>query len=228
MTERIPFKFETEFVKNPYAGLFVVAEGLDGSGNSTQIHKLSRGYFYSLSVGTGVEMKIEKEPTYGPFGAPVNYSLRRHLNVDDRTLQLGFTADRSDHLVGGGLEDYLRQKGSFLLMDRYFASTVAYGFAGGLDIDWLIALQSKFVVPDFMFFIDVPPEICLERIAKRAGGKEFDRYEKLEVLTRTRTGYMLLAEKIPGLIHTIDGNREVSAVTEDILREIKKSPKVRP
>lgn len=221
------FNYEFDWPVNPHPGFFGVVEGLDGSGNSTQIQRLAEGYFYDDLGITGKFIKVEKEPTYGVFGAPVNYALRRKLEVDDLTLQMGFSTDRSDHLTYGGVLDWLKVPGNVFLMDRYAASTIAFGYAAGLDINFLIAMQSKFTLPDEMFFLDTPPEVCMERLEKRAEGKPLDRFETLEKLRKAREWYLLLMDKIPGLITRIDGNRGVREITQDIISIIEKNPKRR-
>lgn len=146
------FNYEFEWQVNPHPGFFVVVEGLDGSGNSTQVKRLAEQHFYDWEGITGKFIRVEKEPTYGIFGAPVNYALRRKLEVDELTLQMGFSTDRSDHLAYGGILDWLRTPGNIVLMDRYVGSTPVFGYAVGLDMDFLIAMQSKFILPDEMFF----------------------------------------------------------------------------
>jgi dTMP kinase len=220
-------KYEYEWQINPYSGLFIVIEGLDGSGNSTQVDMLRHGYFADWFLDDR-RIKIEKEPTYGPFGAPVNYSLRRNLKVDDVSLQLGFSADRSDHL-NTAVIGHLKQQGNIVLMDRYFASTIAYGYAAEIDIDWLMAVQSKFIVPDLMCFLDVSPKICLERILDRneKTGRTLDRYEKLGLLQKAREGYLAFSRKAPGVMTIIDGDRSRREVNDEIIRKIGSIPKVR-
>lgn len=223
--ERLSFTYSTEFTRNPSPGFFMVVEGLDGSGNSTQVERLAKDCFYDWEGLNGKFIKVEKEPTYGPFGAPVNYALRRTLEVDDKTLQLGFTTDRSDHLNHGGILDHLKNPGNIVLMDRYFASTVAYGYASGLPIDWLISLQSQFIAPDLMAFVDVDPEICIERIRQRSNGAKFDRYEKLELLTKVREGYNLLMDKVPGLVHKVDGSGSITDVEDRLIVLVEQNDK---
>ncbi|MFH1863363.1 MAG: dTMP kinase [bacterium] len=222
--ERLSFKYEFEWQVNPYPGFFIVIEGLDGSGNSTQVDKLANQFFYDWEGITNKHIKVEKEPTYGPFGAPVNYALRRGFRVDDRTLQLGFTADRSDHIVAGDISKHLTTHGNILLMDRYVASTVAYGYARGLNPDWLIALQSTFFLPDLMFYLDASPAICMERMRKR-NPMAADLYEKEETLQRAQEGYYYLIDEFPGLIQKIDGNDSIANVYNKITAIIEKHPK---
>ncbi len=225
--ERLNFKYEFEWQRNPHPGLFIVVEGLDGSGNSTQVDKLAREFFFDPVGLSSKHIKVEKEPTYGPFGAPINYVLRRDLRVDDRTLQLGFTADRSDHLTAGDISKHLAIPGNVLLMDRYVASTVAYGYARGLNPDWLIALQSTFFLPDLMFYLDVLPAVSMERIRKRNLGAA-DLFEKEEILHKAREGYLYLINKLPGLIYKIDGSDGIENVYEKIIAVIEKHPKMNP
>src|SRR4030042_4726245 len=113
MAERITHTYEAEFILNPYPGLFVIVEGLDGSGNSTQIDCLKTYFTERLKEQKG-SLQVIKEPTYGPVGAPINWALRRELVIDDQTLQLMFIADRSDDLLNErtGIVKFLKTPGN--------------------------------------------------------------------------------------------------------------------
>lgn len=225
LRENPKFAYEFEWQINPHPGLFVVVEGLDGSGNDTQVDRLASGYFFD-HVGLNSLAKIESEPTHGPFGAPVNFAIRRGLVADNRTLQLGFTTDRSDHLTAGKIEENLK-KGWPVLMKRYVASSIAYGYAAGLPIDWLISLQSQFILPDLMFYLQVPVDVCMKRIEMRAKqtGQTIDLYENRGFLEKVADGYELLATKIPRLTIGINGNRRIMDITDEIVDFIEKHPK---
>ena len=225
MTERINHTFTAEYKINPYPGLFIVIEGLDGSGNSTQIECL-RNYFTERFKYQKGGIQVIKEPTYGPAGASINWVLRRGLTIDDQTLQLMFIADRSDDLLNErtGIVKFLKTQGNVVLGDRYIASTPAFGNIAGLDKDWLLFIQSKFILPDYTFFLDVKPHICMERINKRNNG--IDRFEKLGHLEKAYQGYGYIMRKIPDLMIGIDGERPISDITKDLISYIEKSPKL--
>ena len=78
---------------NPHAGMLVAVEGKDGSGQTTLIDRLTDGLSRK-----NVRLSVGKEPTDGPFGSPIRAALTHRLKIDLNTLQLGFSADRSDDL----------------------------------------------------------------------------------------------------------------------------------
>jgi dTMP kinase len=100
-----------------------------------------------------------------------------------------------------------------VISDRYALSTMAFG---GLDIDigFLKEINSKFRVPDLTFIIDVPPEVCMERI-RESRKSEPELFEELEKSKRIRANYMKLKDQFPD-VHVIDGNRPVEQVAADV------------
>jgi len=215
--ERLQFTYSYEFEKNPHPGLFVVLEGLDGSGKETQTNNLIN--YLKTAKGTVVVMR---EPTNGPFGAPIRHALGRGLQVDNRTLQMGFSTDRSDDLANGRIITAL-VNGETVVSERYLFSTLAYGYGCGLDVDWLQALQSKFILPDLTFFLDVPPEICIERITKNRFN--FELYEDRLLLEKVYEGYKLLMKRFPGAIIRVDGTKSEGEITEEIFSIVTSSHK---
>jgi len=135
-----------------------------------------------------------------------------------RTLQLLFTGDRSHHLetiVKPALND-----GKWVLTDRYFLSTIAFG---GLEIDkdWLRQLNSKFLIPDFAFIIDLPVEVSLDRIDKSRASNEF--FEEKEKLEKIRKNYLDLVEELKQEgwnIHVIDGTQTIDDVHKEVAKII--------
>jgi dTMP kinase len=219
--ERIRHTYHSEFEQNPYPGLFVVIEGLDGSGNSTQTERVYN-HFRNMGIISEKVYRM-KEPTPGPIGSVINSALSRGLKVDVRTMQLGFTADRSDDLSNPrGIDTYLRA-GEFVLGDRYLFSTLAYGHASGLDMDWLIAVQSKFYLPDLTIFLDVPVEVCMGRLIRNRKGLDF--FETTLQLEWAKEGYELAMQKFPGAIQRIDAEVPKEEVTREILSLIERHPK---
>ncbi|VVB77272.1 putative thymidylate kinase [uncultured archaeon] len=107
------------------------------------------------------------------------------------SLQLLFCADRARHLEEE-IEPAIKQ-GKVVICDRYFFSTLAYGFASGINFDWLYAINKAFRMPDLVFFIDVSPDISINGIAK--GREQRELFEKRESLGKVRRAYLNLAKK---------------------------------
>ena len=175
MSERVNFPYNAEFERNPYPGLLIAVEGLDGSGGTTQVSNL---YSFFQREVPGAKIWATREPFDGPIGGFIRLALGKRLKIDNQTLQLTFSADRSDHLLAeNGIIDRLKQAW-IIICDRYSPSTPAYGYAAGLDIKWLWALQSKFILPDLTFFLDLPPETCLERKKQSNFSERFSAISK--------------------------------------------------
>ena len=114
-------------------GKFVVYEGIDGSGTTTQAARLA-----SYLRGRGVPVCETSEPTRGPFGAVIRQALEGRLEVDERALAVAFAADRYDHLFSTdrGIVDRLKA-GTWVICDRYVLSSLVYQTANGMTAEWI-------------------------------------------------------------------------------------------
>ena len=199
--------------KNPYQGKFIVFEGLDGAGSTTQA-----GMLYDWLNKSPKEFTLgrpsaflTKEPTNNIIGGLIRGQLTNSWKTGPECLQLLFSADRAFHLEKDIAP--LLEKGVTVLSDRYFLSTVAYGAIDIQDIEWLIKLNDRFFLPDLTFLIKASPKICLDRI--RAGRFHIELFEKEEALVRVWQNYEMLANRFEN-IYTIDGERPVNDVFEDV------------
>ena len=186
--------------------LFIVFEGLDGSGLSTQSELLK-----SFLTKRGYDVLLTKEQTIGFIGGIIKSILRKEISTSPLALQLLFTADRAHHLHAE-IEPALKD-GKIVISDRYLFSTLAFG---GLDIDmeFLKQINSKFRIPDITFILDVPPEVCLERIGK-SRLNHFELFEEKEKFEKIRANYMSLKNSFPNM-YVINGNRSIEAVAKDV------------
>lgn len=189
--------------------MFIVFEGLDGSGQSTQA-KLLKDY---LEKERNLSVVLTKEPTdKPPIGDLIRRILRKEIFVSPAALQLLFCADRSEHL-----EQVIKpalKKNQWVISDRYFYSTVVYGSLN-LDVEWLIKLNEQFLIPDVVFLLKVSPEICLQRIDESRDKREF--FEELDKLKRIWQTYEILSQRFSN-IKVIDGERNI----EEVLKEVKR------
>jgi len=186
--------------------LFVVFEGPDGSGLSTQTNLLTKWF-----RAKGEKVLLTKEPTNNMIGGVIRTILKKEWKVDMKTFALLFSADRAHHL-SSEIEPALKD-GFNVICDRYILSTLAFNVERG-TLEWLKELNSKFRRPDFVFELDVPGKICLERIKKSRFGMEF--FEKPEKLDSVRKNYSELKDYIPNT-HIIKG---YSRTPEEIHEEI--------
>lgn len=196
---------------NPYPGLFIDIEGLDGAGCSTQVRKVSQALKKEK-----VKVHSTKEPTRGPIGRLLKSALKGEFNsLPPASIQLLFAADRGRHLTDEIIPRL--EKGELVITDRYLWSSVAFGSIE-LSKQWLLELNKEFIIPDLSILIDVSPGECLKRIKKEKGGIElYTERTKLENAWET---YQFLANKYPFYLYTVDGEREPAEITEDIVRLI--------
>ena len=193
-------------------GKFIVFEGLDGSGLSTQAMMLKE---YLLKKGR--KTILTKEQTDNFLGGMIKSSLKGHIKTSPLTLQLMFIADRSHHL-DSEVEPALKE-GKVVISDRYLFSTLAFG---SLDVDpeFLKFANSKFRKPDLTFIIDCNPETCVGRISRERF--HIEMFEEKRKLEKVRENYMSLKNYFPN-VHIIDGNRNKQEVFEDIKKIVDKT-----
>ena len=199
--------------KNPYPGKFIVFDGLDGSGISTQaaalVDYLNRPEQKLRYGHTGVF--LTKEPTSGLIGGLIRGQLSHEWKSSPECLQLLFSADRAHHLKKEIIP--LLEKGIIVICDRYFFVTIAYGSLEIKDKDWLVNLSKNFLLPDIAFFLKVSPKICIERINKTRYG--FTLFEEEEILERAWKNFENLAQEFKN-ISIIDGARPVQKIAKEI------------
>ena len=167
-------------------GSFIVFEGIDGSGKTTQIrHLMDRLKTLDLKCYE------TKEPTDGPIGSLIRQYLTGQLQTDDRVMASLFAADRLDHLLNptDGIVDKIN-KGIHVISDRYYLSSYAY-HSVSLPIEWVIeanSVSAGILRPTCTIFIDIDPETALARIKKSRPRTEL--YEVLDRLTEVRENYL--------------------------------------
>ncbi len=159
-------------------GLFIVFEGIDGTGKTSQIDRLA-----SFLKTQGHDVVTTREPSDGYFGKKLRslfYS--REAISKGEELQL-FLDDRKDHLQQTILPAL--KKGSTILCDRYFLSTIAYqGATGHFTVEELLAKNSFAPAPDIALLLTAPITTCIERITK--GRKEkLNDFEQRAFLEKT-------------------------------------------
>lgn len=195
-------------------GRFFALEGIDGSGKSTQLRLLAKRL-----EETGVPCLTTCEPTDRPIGKLLRQVLTGQVECDSRVVAPLFAADRLDHLLNeeNGLCRAV-ESGVTVLTDRYYFSSYAYQ---GVDfpLEWVMEINrpcAELLRPTATLFIDVSPELALDRIAQNRKGTEL--FETRERLTRTREQYFRAFELQNGAenVVIIPGDRDVDAVARDI------------
>jgi dTMP kinase len=199
-------------------GLFIALEGIDGSGKSTQVKLLTEKF-----IAAGNPVYATCEPTDGPIGKLLRTILKGESTADERTIAALFAADRLDHLLNkaNGIVRKI-EEGYAVITDRYYFSSYAYN-GTHTPLDWVIAansLSAGILKPDLNIFIDVSPEVSMQRINKNRNRKEL--YETAENLKNVRQKYFETFDllKHQEKIAVIDGNRAPEEIAGDIWKAV--------
>lgn len=184
-------------------GKFIVLEGIDGSGKSSQIAPLVRRL-----EELGVPCRDTREPTGGPVGSLIRQIFTGRVTADNRVIAALYAADRVDHLVNevDGLCAAIDQ-GITVVSDRYYFSSYAY-HSVDVDMDWVIqanSISAQLLRPTLTVFLDVPVETALERIHQNRFVEEiFDQEDRLR---KTRELYFRAFERLKNVenVAVVDG-----------------------
>lgn len=187
-------------------GTFIVFEGIDGTGKSTQIKKLA-----DALLEMGHDVLATREPTEGIYGKKIRalYQNRSAVSANDE-LDL-FIEDRRQHIKT--LINPSLKAGKIVLCDRYFLSTAAYQGAAGCSPETIIARHHFAPEPDLAIILEVPPLVCIGRITEKRGDQLND-FEKLESLKKVDS---IFKEMDLPYIQRIDG----SAAEEEVHRQVR-------
>ena len=192
--------------------MFLVLEGIDGSGKTTHARML-----YEYFKGKGKNCVLTDEPTSGTIGIIIKGFLRQKSGISPTALQLLFASDRAEHVEKFIVPEL--KSGTNIIMDRYVASTVAYGAASGLDKDWLISINSKFRMPDITLLLDIDPTVSMKRKFPNPDESEVELFESVSLLEKVRKTYLELANKYDNYF-IIDASKSKEAVEQAILNKI--------
>ncbi len=189
---------------------FIVFEGLDGAGTTTQIMNLARYYEFNKR-----EYFLTREPTDSPIGQLVRKVLQKKVSTTPEALALLYAADRHDHLYS---ESHgivrMTEEDRIVISDRYFYSSIAYQ---SVECNpEFIRLINAFPSPEFIIFVDTPVDECLERIEKR--GEEKELFDRKEFLEKVRENYLKAFEKLPDGVKLMkaDGSKPITEVEAEI------------
>lgn len=207
-------------MSNARAGRFVVIEGIDGAGTTTQVARLAE----RLRTDGDMPVRQTREPSDGPIGSLVRQVLTGRIVAPGgrapgwATMALLFAADRMDH-VESDIEPFLAA-GGVMLSDRYDASSLAYqsvssGSGGEKAVEWIRSLNRHAMRPDLTIVVDLAPDVAAMRRESR--GEPAQLYEQNEVQRALAAFYRDLAKHMPDdRIVVVDG----AGTVEDVHRRI--------
>lgn len=185
-------------------GRFIVLEGIDASGKSTQATRLAH-----WMESRGRRVHLTAEPTTGPIGALIRQAFSGRIPLDDRVIAALFVADRLDHLTNerDGIISLL-EEGVDVISDRYYLSSLAY-HSSDADMEWVLqanSISTDLLLPDVTIYLDLQPQEALARLQRRR-----DLPDKFEVQDRLAVAHENYARAISQL-EIRDSIRTVSAV----------------
>lgn len=201
-------------------GLFIVFEGIDGSGSSTQA-ALLKDYFLSQ----GKEAVLSPEPSEGIIGKLIRESLKKRILFTDDSQKFNeqmaylFAADRHDHLYNkfDGVFKLIND-GFNVITTRYYFSSLAYNGETPEEFEFISQLNRKFPNPDLVIYLDIPIEISLQRLQERSLK---DIYENKEKLVKVKANYERIFKQYSGLIIKVDATNNLQYINQEIVNFIK-------
>lgn len=224
------FEFSSELKRNPFSGLYIALEGIDGSGKTTQSEVLKK---YLEKEGEKASLMQFPRRDAGVLAEINKNVLSGNTVIPKSAIQYLFSADYS-MLEKEEISPRL-QKGEIVITDRFHCySSVAYGlwdnnkdsdisYARSLMIaNGLLSKHNQFFVPDLTIYLSVSPSTALKRMKRR---DDHDIYEKKDIMESVKRGYDLLLQEFPEEFHVIDAECSIDDVTENMIQILKKSPK---
>lgn len=187
-------------------GLFIVIEGIDGTGKSTQVKRL--GDWFEKH---GREVVLSREPTDGPWGRKLRESAATGRLSPQDELQY-FLNDRRQHVEEKILPALAA--GKVVILDRYYFSTMAYQGARGFDPAEIRRMNEEFApVPDLLLILDLDVDTAHQRIGHR--GDSTNEFEKKESLQKCREIFLTLKDE--PFVRVVDSAGSLEDISAKIL-----------
>ena len=195
-------------------GKFIVFEGIDGSGKTTQAKLLAERL-----EREGVAVTLTAEPTSLPSGKALREALGGRVKKSECEMAVMFVEDRIAHNIDkeSGINSLI-DAGITVICDRYYYSTLAYQ-GHSTDYEWVKSMNlccPDIRKPDMCIYVDLLPHQSLERISK--GRDSVEIYENEETLTKVRQQFLSVIEDVgkEDNIRIVDGYRTMEEVAYDI------------
>jgi len=198
-------------------GLFIVFEGITGSGKKTHIKLLTEKL-----QNLGRDVTVISFPDFESEIA----RLTKRADLDNFTVSLLYVADRSRHQER--IKSIL-EKGGVVITDRYCYSNFAFQSAKGVPLDWLMQIEKNIIKPDLVFLIDAPIEVSMKRV-QQANIEDFtkrdilDRIQKeRKNLEKTRENFLLLSRRdLESKWFVIDGSLNIEKIHQQVWEVVSK------
>lgn len=201
-------------------GCFIVFEGIDGAGKTTQRELLSKRL-----EELGRKVYVTAEPTEFESGKKLREVLGGKIKKSDCEIAAMFTLDRIAHNIDSerGIAKMLSE-GAVVICDRYYYSTLAYQ-GSTVDYSWVRALNAdcpEIIHPDLCIFLDLTPEQSMERISR--GRETTEIYENEATLKKVRDSFMRVIDDMGKVdkIAVINASGEIEKIADEIFAEVSK------
>jgi len=201
-------------------GCFIVFEGIDGAGKTTQTQLLLKKL-----EALGKKVYLTAEPTALESGKKLREVLGGKIKKSDCEIAAMFTLDRIAHNIDPewGISKLLSE-GAVVICDRYYYSTLAYQ-GSTVDYGWVRALNAdcpEIMHPDLCIFLDLTPEKSMERISR--GRETTEIYENEATLKKVRDSFMRVIEDMgkTDKISVIDASGDIEKIADEIFLEVSK------
>ncbi|MDR2419547.1 MAG: dTMP kinase [Treponema sp.] len=198
---------------------FVVFEGADGSGTTTQLELLEE-FFHGRHNNEIPRLYRTAEPTGNPIGSLIRQSLRGETQVDAKTLAYLFAADRNEHLFAPNGIIERCSRGELVVCDRYILSSLVYqGLTCGEKLP--ATLNAAFPLPAILLYFDIDSELAAKRMEKRPLK---DIYEVIEFQVKVRERYQALLPRFASVgvrVESIDASASATEVAAKVLQVVK-------
>ena len=200
-------------------GKFIVFEGIDGAGKSTQIARLAENL-----KAAGRRVLVTAEPTDSVTGKMLRAALSGKEERTPCEMAALFVLDRIFHNVSRGGIVELLDSGYDVICDRYYYSSLAYQ-GSETDFEWVKRMNldcPEIRRPDLCIFLDIEPEVSLKRIASSRASTEI--YEKRELLEKFRNRFLYVFDMLKDRenIAIVDASQPREKVAELVFEAVEK------
>lgn len=220
MSKSYHVEFDLDFKRNSFPGKFIVLEGIEASGKTTQVAKLLEAFPNAI---------LAKNPTDGEIGTFIRKEvLGGHSSIPPVAYQYLFSADRE--IFQQQLIELLKE-GKTVICDRYFWSSVAYGALDKEDLDIedfeevslvslsILSMYHQFLIPDLTVYLEVSLEESLRRLNDSV--KHTEIYDNHETNVKVKKGYEWLLKKFPEEITVVEANGSIDEVHKNVVEKVK-------
>ncbi len=189
--------------------MYIILEGIDGVGKSTQVELLNEWF-----EKKNIKSSIIREPTDSKYGKLIREKLQKPdstTDINQQILTLLFATDRLT--LKEEILNVLGKKDEILLSDRSFYSSIAYQDNSSIDIDWIYEVNRYTPRADLTILLDLDEKVAITRCDRQ------ECFEDTEFLRKTRNNYLDLLEKEKNII-VVDATSSIESVQKNIRQVI--------